>query len=1081
MTSKPAPGPCPPTPYKLEEFNRVAGLILSLRDDMVENGVLFHFRYRPYVEAFGSDTVPTGWSDKVLRKLFHPSYNEQNETLPQSPKYSYNVIPLRMWQGRLMLPDQPTGATPGYFVDFQQKFSYTKQQELQTVRLWLFLTLVTHFSNGRFSAILDPAEQKFHAVTCSRYINTFLDEREGTPDRRDYELVYCDGARIASAESNCTLCAPQFLLQVLIAHAKSTRKGDTYNAVWQCLMEEREFNMLKSLKLEGPSVGVFSTRMFERFICRVPEKIATAILTVAPGDYETADEYLDQVVLELRKAHYFNGQSCTGAVNTVRTNFEKFSQAPLSHVATSYAFSSLTEYKYVCGYCKAGLFTQENDCQRCKKRHDEDKQSRFANEARVAHAIAVVPMEPGPVATVSRPRRRVKAEKPGAVVVHANPPPSKRQPTDLYGNVAFLESRVSEAMQRSKDSEDEDERAYYNWHANRRNEYDREFSCFPKRIDSATSWFGSRFSTPGVTWIQRGEFFHYVAPVLAQLAQKKYPDDFNAMVPFPEAHRFPLVAICMLEEVNPVYWQFFSKYAKMHQMFERYLVPKMAEYFIQFTMVCRAVAIITSELELKQQPAMFFVHLREQFRLFLHDLPSFYPNWTVTRHNKQWHDLLALMAEGNFGKTFPEFMKQVTSHRASILARLQVYDKKELKSMKQLMGQHQDVNDGSARSHFLRECMTWQPSPMPSVANSDDETIDVGGNETVQVEGEGDEAESDNQSEAEDEGEEAQNGPGPQDNDANDDSQDDDQDDAYITGLGLDQLFTAHQTLDHLDSEVDHLDGKTDHFDLNDSLQLATGKANFPSAQPSGPLFPAASAKKNVAPPASGGPGAPFLAPPSSPTTAAQQPATKKQALPVFLGADASHDPVSPPSASSRPLAAFNPSPGGFPTPTSVASDASVASTFGMLQMPSEGAPTSSMVAPPSIQAPIQASPKRRVSPSTVHAASAPKKVKPSAKTSSVTVTPPAKGARTKNIGPTAYQARQLQAIAATFKSTTPAAAAAKTTPAKVNVPAETPSPTTLQPSDSDEPSGSEKEEESPDSPGKPPAKQNNMRPRRGK
>jgi hypothetical protein len=228
--------------------------------------------------------------------------------------------------------------------------------------MWLFLVVASHYTNGRFVAQVDPVEQKFHALTCSRFVNEFLDEREGTPNRRDYEFTYTDGHRLLTTENLCTLCEPQFRLQALFAYAKTTRNGNKYNSVWATMMEPKDYSLIQDLKLEGPTIGIFSARLLERLVCRVPESISTAILSIAPGAYPSADEYLTLVQQQLQKARYFNGTAVKSAVETVKRNYINMTKEALPALATHYAVMHLRECMYVCGYCSIGLFTASNKC-----------------------------------------------------------------------------------------------------------------------------------------------------------------------------------------------------------------------------------------------------------------------------------------------------------------------------------------------------------------------------------------------------------------------------------------------------------------------------------------------------------------------------------------------------------------------------------------------------------------------------------------------------------------------------------------------------------------------------------------------
>ena len=134
------------------------------------------FHHKQYIEVHGKQEIPFGLSAGV----------EVVEGVNKSP-----YARLETYKGYLFIPDGPTDyPAPNHWVELQSKYHYTKAQELQTVRVFLYLTIVHVFSDKQWVILIDDLTQTGHAMTCSWFLNTFLDDAKGTPNFRDLSAFW---------------------------------------------------------------------------------------------------------------------------------------------------------------------------------------------------------------------------------------------------------------------------------------------------------------------------------------------------------------------------------------------------------------------------------------------------------------------------------------------------------------------------------------------------------------------------------------------------------------------------------------------------------------------------------------------------------------------------------------------------------------------------------------------------------------------------------------------------------------------------------------------------------------------------
>ena len=490
---------------------------------------------------------------------------------------------------------------------------------------------------------------------------------------------------MVTAERWCNMCQPQFIFQALCTYAHCSEKGNTYNDFWQCLVREEDFHRLH--QRPGPSTSVFSTRLLERLICRLPKKVSEAILSVDMSAYMSYKEYLKAIDIALKDLRYFRAQTASGSVKMVKEKFSAFMSTESTDTETA---SILAEAQYyICGVCKIGLisgFLRGVSCchEFCLFKYDSEKnrqESIVVANYRREHYVPIVAV---PItARVQQKRNRVQAkkEKPQA----SKPAPARLRGADIYGNAPYAEADVRAKMQLSKNSPEEFQ-GYYNYHQNLLAQHDRESSCFPGRQQDATGWFQPDYSTPGVTWIKRSEFFHYIAPMMLQMAVAKLRwkgfDQLNA------DDRRAVVAVCMLDEVDPELWEQFSNFRAIHSMFE-FMRPKFFETFVQFVLVCRAVECICDIVPLEKESPMFFVGFRETMRAYFCEIKTVvsYPMWQKQESYNHWEEYLAFLEQSEFGKENPKFVTLLAKKKDTIYERLNTYSRAELKIIRALIAQ----------------------------------------------------------------------------------------------------------------------------------------------------------------------------------------------------------------------------------------------------------------------------------------------------------------------------------------------------------------------------------------------------------
>ena len=686
-SSKPERAVQPPSPADLEVYNDIGEYLTALPKEFELGGSTIHFRNPVFMDKFGMPKIPAGLSNRVLKKAVQP---ETAKHIPQPP--AFDAITLHLWNGLLLLPDNPTNATASEYVEQQGVYEYTKEDHLQTVRLWVMLILMHHFSDGRFITLLDQTTQTIHALTCPYYLMSFLDEMEGSPGRRDMELCYGTGDDFATAENWCKLCAPQFALQAMFCWANCT-KEQKYNTSWQCMVNELDYVSVDSPTQHGPARGLFSTRLIERFVCRLPLFVSQAILSVCPVKSETATEFLDAMLAALVKAKYFSGRTPAGAMSLIRDVFGRFLKVKTTYLL-EYPKAILQETRMMCSACNIGIFNAKEICcnPKCKAPYDEAKQAAAAalatleREKRKARFVAV------PIGQVGR--RMVNKSKP--VVKPEEGSQSTRSRTDIYGRALFTEAAISAAMKSSKYSVKNT--GYYDYHQNRLEIHDKEISCFPRRPSEGAYWFGKNFITPDVNWHERADYFHYIAPVMAKMAITKYKWEMDWCKDFPpldEKIRFPLVAYCMLQEMDPKLWKDFSYISTMRDLFlsDRYQ-PGYFDYYVQFTLVNRAIECIRDVLSHQPATPIFLVLLREEFRVYFGyrtgiDPMEFFPMWTPTLRYNHWNSFVHVLSTSRFGHAHARFLEALTDKRNSerILKKLNTWTKEEQKSYHLMISQ----------------------------------------------------------------------------------------------------------------------------------------------------------------------------------------------------------------------------------------------------------------------------------------------------------------------------------------------------------------------------------------------------------
>ena len=696
-TSKPLPAVSPPSGKLLDSYETVAELVMTTKAMVLSTAEIL-FLYPWFISDFGSPSVVKGITDKVLENIIGKVPN------------AFVAVPLHKAYGLLVLPDQPSDATQEYYTSLQQVYAYTKEQELQTVRLWLYTVLMHCFTGGRFVTVLDPAKQTVHALTCARYLTGFLDDEEGLRNRRDYELTYGTGDRLASTEYLCACCKPQYLLQALMCWASLPNSGDAYNANWKCLVGEAGFHRLQE-RPQPP--GVFSQRFLERLVCRLPLRISQAILDVDADAFMGGNfaDYLDAVEEKLRRLRYFHSTTATTAIAQLKQHFAKYlkTEAKFDRCA-----EILLEAKYLCAYCKIGLFSGNKivgeakccnpDCLKARNEEEQAKQSLLAqNRRKTTKAMAVVaaPVVPTAQARVRPSRAGVKKEKKEKPADTAALQTRKQELRTIYGQLNFLQKDVRAAMTASL-KETGIKLAYYTYHQNLLPERDREMKCFPARQQHAKGWFGTKYETPGVTWLIRSEFFHFIAPTLFQAAIKKFKWEENAQLgELRDSYRFPIVAVAMLEEVDPKLWQQFPLFLSCYHMFDNN-IDKYFEIFVQFVLVSRTVRIISQVLEAEDEAPLFYVSLRNEVRVFVENQTVRYPMWLRQQSYNLWNEFLDGVKIRKFSKAHPDFVLKMIKAREPIYVALNTYPPQELKAIRSLIDQMETMQSGVAQTGTVR-------------------------------------------------------------------------------------------------------------------------------------------------------------------------------------------------------------------------------------------------------------------------------------------------------------------------------------------------------------------------------------------
>ena len=214
LTSKPVRASDPPSSEELEAFNDIANVVSSLSDEMENQGSVIYFRNMVFLKGFAHTKIPAGLTSKVLLNQVQP-LSTKGKPKPDP----FPAVILYLWAGMLFVPDNHSTATVGDNVAQQGYYDYSKDQQLQTVRLWLMLILLHHFADGRSVCVVDPLTQTAHALTCSQYLTDFLDEQEGKPNYRDMELTYATEDCLATAKNLCKICAPQYVIQAMLSWA----------------------------------------------------------------------------------------------------------------------------------------------------------------------------------------------------------------------------------------------------------------------------------------------------------------------------------------------------------------------------------------------------------------------------------------------------------------------------------------------------------------------------------------------------------------------------------------------------------------------------------------------------------------------------------------------------------------------------------------------------------------------------------------------------------------------------------------------------------------------------------------------
>ena len=103
--------------------------------------------------------------------------------------------------------------------------------------------------------------------------------------------------------------------------------------------------------------NIFSQRLLQRFLCRLPVQISQAILSVQ-FDNRQYKQYLGHVAAALKGQHYFSDKAVQGAVTQVRGLFKKFleSRAKVATYPVNNIAEILREAGFLCVICQKGLY-----------------------------------------------------------------------------------------------------------------------------------------------------------------------------------------------------------------------------------------------------------------------------------------------------------------------------------------------------------------------------------------------------------------------------------------------------------------------------------------------------------------------------------------------------------------------------------------------------------------------------------------------------------------------------------------------------------------------------------------------------
>ena len=141
--------------------------------------------------------------------------------------------------------------------------------------------------------------------------------------------------------------------------------------------------------------------------------------------------------------------------------------------------------------------------------------------------------------------------------------------------------------------------------------------------------------------------------------------------------------------------------------------PGYFDYYVQFTLVNRAIECIRDVLSHQPATPIFLVLLREEFRVYFGyrtglDPMEFIPMWTPTMRYNHWNNFVHVLSTSKFGHAHARLLEALTDKRTSerILKKLNTWTKEEQKSYHFMINQLSVLQKDNAKAKLTRMYLT---------------------------------------------------------------------------------------------------------------------------------------------------------------------------------------------------------------------------------------------------------------------------------------------------------------------------------------------------------------------------------------